>query len=166
MTLKDQLLEFWGDAKDRRILIMGLGSDIRGDEAAPLKIIDRLEEENLNSVYPLRAETRPENFTENIRRFNPTHMLILHASSWGGKPGETMFVPMEEHKEKSIHESPLTSLIHYLEPILNMKTKLLYIEPRIRRFGELTPDLEKAVSEISDAILSSIKDKETSKNSN
>ena len=100
MKLKDELIEFWGDALDRKIIVMGLGSDIRGDAAAPLKIIDKLEEENLNSVYLIRAETRPENFTENIRRFNPTHMLILHASSWGGEPGDTLFVSLEEHDER------------------------------------------------------------------
>ncbi len=116
-----------------------------------------MEEENLNNVYLIRAETRPENFTENIRRFNPTHMLILHASSWGGEPGDTLFVPLEEHDERSVHESPLTSLMHYLKPILNVKVKLLYIEPKISRFGELTPELEEAVKRISVSIINSIK---------
>jgi hydrogenase maturation protease len=159
MKLKDKLLEFWGDKLDRKIIVMGLGSDIRGDEAAPLEIIDRLEEENLNSVYLIRAETRPENFTENIRRFNPTHMLILHAGSWGGEPGDTLFVPLEENDESSLHESPLTSLIHYLKPILDVKVRLLYIEPKISRFGEITPELEEAVKRISVSIINSLKER-------
>jgi hypothetical protein len=29
MKLKDELIEFWGDTLDRKIVVMGLGSDIR-----------------------------------------------------------------------------------------------------------------------------------------
>jgi hydrogenase 3 maturation protease len=138
------------------IIIIGIGSDIRGDDAAPLRILDRLEKENLSGVKIIRAGTRPENFTEIIRRYNPTHILILQTGRWGGKPGEASFIQLDNTDGKSLHESPLTSLIHFLDPILNAKIRLLFTEPRSLIFGELTEDLKKAAVTISSEIIRSL----------
>jgi Ni,Fe-hydrogenase maturation factor len=42
-----------------------------------------------------------------------------------------------------------------------VKVKLLYIEPKISRFGELTPELEEAVKIISVSIINSLKERTT-----
>jgi hypothetical protein len=60
----------------------------------------------------IRAEDRPENYTEQIRHFNPTHLLYILATLSGYVPGETHLLTLEEHKTINLHESPLTTFDH------------------------------------------------------
>lgn len=128
--LREELREFWGTSPESKIIIVGVGRTIRGDESTGLLIAEELAKMSHRNTLVIKAEDRPENYTEQIRHFNPTHILYLLATRSGGVPGESRLITLEKHSRKSLHESPLTTLDHYLSTILSAETRLLIIEPR------------------------------------
>ncbi len=111
-----------------KVIVLGLGSEIRGDEGAPMNIVEGLKEND--RIQPIWAGTRPENFTKKIIEYKPDHILVLMVSSFGGEPGESMVVKIDEHEEVSLHESPLTTMTHYLKEQISTEITLLMIEPQ------------------------------------
>jgi len=150
MSLGMELRGLWGRDRDRRVAVIGMGSEF-GDEAAGLMVADHLKGLNLQGTLVIRAEDRPENFTEHIRRFNPTHILFVQAASFGGRPGETRLLPLEKHSAGSLHESPLTTLVHYLDTILSAQVRLLVIEPK-GKLGDPSPAIVKAAKQVAEEI--------------
>ena len=129
-TLRGELIKFWSRSPEPRIIIIGVGRTMRGDESTGLLIADELAKTNHRNTLVIRAEDRPENYTEQIRRFNPTQILFLLATRSGAVPGETRLITFRKHSRTSLHESPLTTLDHYLSAILQVETRLLIIEPQ------------------------------------
>lgn len=152
--LSEQLRSFWGNGADRRILIVGVGRRIRGDESAGLMIANELSKTNGN-YRVLVVEDRPENYTEEIRHYNPTHILYLLATRSGGSPGDTRLLALEEREQMGLHESPLTTLTHYMSTLLQIKTRLLLIEPKTM-MGEASKGMEAAAKMIAAEIIDSI----------
>lgn len=150
MSLKEQLQGFWG-SDSKKVTIIGIGSSIRGDEAAPLSIIRELQQLEHGGAQLINADTRPENFTSEIRWHNPEYILFIQTSSHGGKPGETMLTGLEAHGE-GLHESPLTTLAHYLKETLKAESRLLRIEPKITKMGELSSELQEASKKVAETI--------------
>lgn len=150
MSLGAELRGLWGRDPDRRVAVIGMGTEF-GDEAAGLMVADLLKEEGLQGILVIRAEDRPENFTEHIRRFNPTHILFVQAASFGGLPGETKLLSLEGHHAGSLHESPLTTLFHFLDTILSADMRLLMIEPR-GRLGDMSSEVAEAVKCVAEEI--------------
>ena len=150
-NLSEELRDFWGASPESRIIIVGVGRTIRGDESTGLLIAEELAKTSHRNTLVIRAEDRPENYTEQIRHFNPTHILYLLATRSGGVPGETQLITLEEHSRTSLHESPLTTLDHYLSTILAVKTRLLVVEPWTE-MGEPSRRLREAAKRIAAAI--------------
>ncbi len=153
--LRAELREFWGTSLESRIIIVGVGRTIRGDESTGLLIAEELAKTSHHNTLVIRVEDRPENYTEQIRHFNPTHILYLLATRSGGAPGETRLITLEEHSTKSLHESPLTTLEHYLSTILTAETRLLIVEPQTE-MGEPSRLLREAARRIAADIRASL----------
>lgn len=150
MKLMKELNALWGKDPEKRVALIGIGSDIRGDEAAGPRVIDHLQAEGLDALL-IRAESRPENFTKEIRRYNPTHVVFIQAASFGGAPGEHLLTTIEGHGG-SLHESPLTTLYHFLDTVLDAEWRLLLVEPKATSVGDMTPELEEAAKRIAGEI--------------
>jgi hydrogenase maturation protease len=154
-NLVEELQRFWRGNTSPRIIIIGVGRSMRGDEHIGLLVADELEKMTPNKTMVIRAEDRPENYTDKIRSYNPTHIIYMLASRSGLKPGETKLITLEEHTNLSLHESPLTTLNHYLSAFLNIQTRLLLIEPRTE-FGSPTSGLRKTAMKIALQIFQSL----------
>jgi hydrogenase maturation protease len=136
--LSDELREFWGP-DDPRILIIGVGRRIRGDESAGLIVAEELLTfKKLHKVVV--AEDRPENYTELIRHYNPSRILYVFAAKSGGKPGDTRLVKLEEHEKVLLHESPLMTLTHFLSSLMETEVRVLFIEPKTE-IGDESPGM-------------------------
>ncbi len=157
MTLKEDLLRFLGDPKDRRVAIVGIGSDIRRDDAVGLIVVDHLEDKNpRGDVLLLKTETRPENFTGEIRRFRATHVLMVDAAHFNGAAGEARIIHTQMIAGGNIvstHRLPLTVFSNYLEKTLCTKVALIGIQSQDIGFGTgVTPELERAAEEVAQTI--------------
>lgn len=128
---------------------------MRGDESTGLLIVDELAKMNHRNTMVIRAEDRPENYTEHIRHFNPTNILFLLATRSGAVPGDTRLITLQEHSNMSLHESPLTTLVHYLSAFLQVEARVLIVEPRTE-LGEPTQLMGEAARRIAADIEASL----------
>ena len=159
MSFKEQLREFLGDCEEKKIAVLGIGSQIRGDDAVGLEIVERLEEYPLRDVLLLKTETVPESFTSVLRKFNPTHILMIDAAYLGGEPGEAKIIPTQMICDVcvSTHKLPLTVLANYLTGTLGSKVTLVGIQPLSIAFGtSITRELKAAATKIAATIYEAI----------
>ena len=147
-----------------RIAFLGVGSELRGDDAAGLLMAALLHEyfqiPKLGVLAPLRENTSegfraaagdcvpftatvlvggtaPENVTGEIKRFKPSHLVILDAGDMGKKPGEMGVYSTEDIHGVSFstHRLPLSILVKYLAQFDKFQTLLLAVQPSSLAFG-------------------------------
>jgi hydrogenase maturation protease len=145
--LKEKLHRFWLENPEPRIIVVGVGRSLRGDESTGLLIAEELAKMKPRNTLVIRAEDRPENYTEQISNYHPTHILYLLATRSGMTPGDTRLITLEKHTITSLHESPLTTLNHYLSALLNVESRLLLVEPQTE-IGEPSLKLREAAMRI------------------
>ena len=127
-----------------RIAVLAVGSWLRGDDAAGLLAARELEKRRGNAADGARlaifmGETAPENLTGEIRRFAPTHLIILDAADSGGAPGDIEILGAEslgEGDSFSSHRLPLRVLTDYLRASLDCEVTIVGIQPARCEFGE------------------------------
>ncbi len=135
-------------------MVVGVGRRARGDESAGLLVAERLRE-LIGGDRVVVAEDRPENYTEYIRRVNPSRILYVLSTRSGGAPGETRLVPFEEHERVLLHESPMETLSHFLSNTLDVEMRLLLIEPKTV-LGDESPGMVRTAKRVAAEIADSI----------
>jgi hydrogenase 3 maturation protease len=159
MALKDELKAFFGERNGRRVVIVGIGSPIRHDDVAGLRVLELLEGKTTKNVLLLSTETVPESYTGSIRDFTPTHVLIIDAANFDGSPGEGRIIPRQSiaNITVSTHSLPLHIFIDYVKKSICEKVVLLGIQGVNIELGEgLTPEVDdgaKVIAEILSDIL-------------
>ena len=127
-----------------RIVFLGVGSDLRGDDVAGLLLAGLLQEhvQAAGNASPFAATvliggTAPENVTGDIKRFRPSHLVILDAGDMGRQPGAVgVFSTADMHGVSfSTHRLPLSMLVEYLALFDKFQTILLAIQPTSLAFG-------------------------------
>ena len=135
----------------RKLVIIGIGNPFRGDDALGLHILKKLDSKVPPSVKLIEAETTPENFTEEIERSKPSHVLFVDAAQFSEEPGKAKLVPPEKIAgvTLSTHAMPLSIMAEILQKDLNANVALLGVQPRtIELTEELSPELEKEIRKI------------------
>ena len=154
MALMQELREYFGE-DERRVVLVGIGNPMRGDDGVGVKIIERLEEMGLTGVMLLNTETVPEAFTGKVESYEPTHVLLLDAANFGGRPGETRLIDSTHIGGQAIstHSLPLSIFISYIEKSLGITVLLLGIQPKTVTFGdEMTTELAEASKRIAETL--------------
>ncbi len=154
MTLEQELREYFGVDK-RRVVLVGVGNPIRGDDAVGPTIIELLESKPLDDVLLLNTESVPEAFTGKVEEFKPTHVLLIDAANFRGEPGDTKLITGEQIGGQAIstHSLPLNIFISYIEKSLDVSVLLLGIQPYSIRLGEpMSEPLEAAAISISNTL--------------
>jgi hydrogenase 3 maturation protease len=136
---------------------LGVGSDLRGDDAAGVLIA-----QNLCKTHPKNKKvqfqviiggTAPESLTGEIKRFSPTHLVIIDAADMNKKPGATALLNPEEAAgiSFSTHQLPLKIMIDYLLKSISCQISVIGIQPKTLAFGApCSPEVAQAGKSISD----------------
>ncbi len=148
--LKNQLLNA------KRIAIFGIGSEIRADDAVGVLAAQILQKEltPTNNNYEFKVfigGSAPENFTGDIKKFNPTHLIILDAADLGKKPGEIAIINQEQITGTSFstHRMPTSMIVEYIKHYINCEVIILGIQPESLEFGKpVSPRVKAAIKEI------------------
>jgi len=154
MSLEAYLAKFFEERG--KAVIIGVGNPLRGDDGVGMKILEYLEDMDLPDVMLLNTETVPEAFTGKVSEYEPTHVLLVDAANFRGEPGDAKLINSAQigGTAVSTHSLPLTIFITYIEKTLNVKVKLLGIQPkRIEFYTEMTPELEEASKKISEILI-------------
>jgi hydrogenase 3 maturation protease len=147
-----------------KVLILGVGSDLRGDDVAGMLVVETLKKSRSSIKIPLKlisASTAPENFTGEIKRFSPTHIIIIDTADFGKKPGEISFATIQEISGMSFstHQLPLRIMFDYLQKSLNCEVLVIGIQPQTLEFGKLP---SKAVKQAVKSLVAAIREALTS----
>lgn len=136
LTLLKGLTEWLKDR--RKLMILGIGSLIRTDDAAGLEVVKRLEGRVPSNVKLIECETVPESFMGTIRQHQPTHVMMIDAALLNLKPGSSKLIEPKEIAGVPIstHALPLHIFCEYLSKTTGAKVALLAIQPKETGFGE------------------------------
>jgi len=159
MNLQKSLKERLESAQ--RIAIMGIGSELLADDSAGILIIESLQRDFKKKkpsvpVTLINGCTVPENFTGVIRKFNPTHIILIDIVDAGKKSGTCMVLNADEELKSvsfSTHRLPLKVMIEYLRASISCSVTLIGIQPKTIRFNmPVSLPVKKAVKEVTSTL--------------
>lgn len=138
-----------------RLIIAGVGNELRGDDRAGLVVVRGLAERFGPALPPacllLEAHNAPESHTGPMRRFRPDLVLFVDVAWLELEPGGIQLVPWQDTSgmSASTHTFPLHMLANYLHHELGCDVLLLGIRPRDLALSErLSEPVATAVQEI------------------
>jgi hydrogenase 3 maturation protease len=125
-----------------RIAVLGIGSDLRGDDVAGVLVAQQIEKSIKNKTTPPHVqvfigETAPENLTGEIKRFEPTHLLIIDSADLDTEPGQIRVLNPEEIGGTSFctHSLPIKVMVDYLLQSLKFEVITIGIQPKTLAVG-------------------------------
>ncbi|MRR31300.1 hydrogenase 3 maturation endopeptidase HyCI, partial [bacterium] len=133
--------------------MVGVGSEINGDDAAGLWVVRGLLRTLKDSPHCLCIEggVVPENALGPLRKFDPDWVILVDAADFEATPGSIRLVDQAEIDGFSFssHTLPLGMICTYLGKELGCPVWLLGLQPVSLEFGEpLTDPVQRAVDEI------------------
>ena len=151
--------------KARAVAVMGIGSELRGDDGAGMIVARRLEK-SLSKVKRPRIKifhgsTAPENLTGEIRLFKPSHLLIVDSVEIGERPGTVLVLSPEDMGggvSFSTHKMPAKILADYLSKSVGCSIIMIGIQPGSLKFGsKISRSISDSSREVASAIRNSVK---------
>jgi hydrogenase 3 maturation protease len=147
-------------ASVRRVAMVGMGHELRGDDAAGLIVARALQTALADDerVLVIDAGSVPENQTGPLRHFEPDVVLLVDAAQMDEEPGVIRWVPWHEADglSASTHTLPLCVLAGYLVSELGCEVALLCIQPADNAIGvPLSLQVAEAVETIVDVVICS-----------
>jgi len=149
----------------KRVAVLGVGSDLRGDDAAGILAGKELEKARAGGKGRPRLKvffgaTAPENLTGEIKKFKPTHLVIVDTAEMRQKPG-TMFILRGDELGGGVtfstHIMPPRILVRYFRESLGCEVVIIGIQPKTLNFGKpVSKDVRGAAKEAAQAILAGI----------
>jgi hydrogenase 3 maturation protease len=137
-SLKSQLKDFLKGVSS--LAILGVGSELRGDDYAGMLVAHELAKHEKSSKVRMKVffgETAPENLTGEIRKFNPSHLLIIDCADLGKEVGAIRFLNKENigNFSFSTHKLPIKVMINFLLLDIKMDVGIIGIQPETIDFG-------------------------------
>ena len=143
-----------------RLSILGVGSELRGDDAVGLEIAARLQSRlDSSTCQVIIAGASPENFTSLLRSFQPALVLLIDAAQMDEPPGTICWLTPQEIAAlpATTHALPLNLLTQYLQNELSCQVALIGIQPQYTEFqASLTPNIRLAAAEVVEEIVKMI----------
>ena len=137
----------------RRWLLVGIGNDMRGDDAFGPLLARALVAAGLLAID---AGLAPESVTGPIRRADADVLILADASDWGGAPGDVRLLGPEALLEggTSTHDPSLGLLLSVLTAERPLEVRVLLAQAATRAFGaEPSPDVLRSVDRLAGVFL-------------
>jgi hydrogenase 3 maturation protease len=117
----------------RRLLVLGIGNEFKGDDGAGIVLARRLKRKWRSSekLCSIDGGSTPENSISAIRRFNPSHVLLVDAANMELPPGTIRVIEKERISGLAIstHGLSLKVVAEYLEKMIGTKVIVVGIQP-------------------------------------
>ncbi len=141
-----------------RIALVGVGHELRGDDAAGVilaRLMQPLAESNPSRLLVVNAGQAPENFTRVLRDFHPDLIVFVDAAQMNGAPGTIRWLAWQDTAglSGSTHTLPIHVLASFLSADLGCEIGLLGIQPAGNVMdAPLSPAVQQAVTELADRL--------------
>ncbi|MBM4024388.1 MAG: hydrogenase 3 maturation endopeptidase HyCI [Planctomycetes bacterium] len=148
-----QLLESLARWRGSNAVILGIGSTLKGDDAAGLLVC-----EYLSGKVPARvidAGTVPENYIGPIRDASPEVLFIVDAVDFGGYPGQIrVFAPEQIHRLAfSTHALSLHLSLDLIRRERKLEAYVIGIQAARTKLGDgVSSPVRKAVETLVDTL--------------
>ena len=144
-----------------RIAILGVGSELRADDAVGLLVSKQIRKSFPKSrrVKIFLGHTAPENLTSQIRKFKLSHLIIIDALDMAKKPGAIAVIEPDktDNMSFSTHKFPIILTINYLFAATACKTIIVGIQPYSLIFSEpVCEPVKKAAEKLSLLLIKAI----------
>jgi hydrogenase 3 maturation protease len=154
---KELAVRLHGVSPDR-VVFVGVGNRLRGDDAIGPALIDLLK----NRVpHAIDAGSAPENATSAVKRLKPRAVVFLDAAGLGDvPPGQARVVEAGDMEKlgASAHHISLDVVMEYLKEATGADVFLLGVQPeRIGEGEHISPSLRRPLKELADAIACALK---------
>jgi hydrogenase 3 maturation protease len=141
--------------KALRVVLLGIGNELQGDDAAGLLVIRALTARLGSSptVLTLEGGVAPENFTGKIRKFKPDLVLFVDAADLGADAGSVEWVRLDQIDgfSASSHILPLSVLAKFIIADTGCEVGVLGIQPQSLELGEdVSEPVQKAINSLAD----------------
>ena len=145
----------------KKLAVLCIGSELRGDDGAGVLVAERLQKSLANSrkrppVKIFAGFTAPENLTGEIKRYKPSHVIIVDTADFKEAPGTVVVLDpgdVGSGVSFSTHKMPAKILVDYLQKSLACDVTIIGIQPKNIDFGEaLSKIVAGAAKEVAGAI--------------
>jgi len=136
-----------------KVVLLGVGSDLRGDDAAGMLVAEQLS--NIPTLSVLLGGTAPENLTGEIKKSRPSHLLIVDAADMKAEPGTVKLLTPEEIGgfSFSTHALPLKVMVDFILADCPCAVMIIAVQPANVHFGApVHPAVKAAVDSVVDAL--------------
>jgi hydrogenase 3 maturation protease len=119
----------------KKILILGVGNRLRGDDGVGSYLVKRLK--NKLSIPMLDASDVPENYIGPIESSGANLVLIVDAADFGANPGEIALIELDQLKNfgASTHSANLSLLFKVIPRDKRPDALLVAIQPASTETG-------------------------------
>lgn len=156
-TLKNELAGRLRDLGAGRVVFVGVGNRLRGDDGIGPAIVDLLEG---RVPHALDVGSAPENYTGVIKRVRPLAIVFIDALDFGGKPGSARIVEAPDILQygASTHHFSLDVSMEYLRHETGADVFLVGVQPETVLEGEgVSPSLEKPLEALAGILADALK---------
>lgn len=141
-TLDKLLLKY----NKKEIVFVGLGNHDRGDDAAGLILLEKLENitDYSNSNF-INAGKNPENHLQEILDHNPKIVVFIDSTEFNKDPGTISLIESEkiDNFDFSTHTFSIALIEKYLLKHKDLKTIYIGIQPKSMNFGDKVSNVVK-----------------------
>jgi hydrogenase 3 maturation protease len=122
--------------KDKKVLILGIGNRMRGDDAVGSILAERLAKKL--DIPIIDASDVPENYLGPIEASGADLVLVLDAADLGASPGDLSLIEMSQLKEVGIstHTANLALLFKVIPQSHRPDAVLVAIQPEQTEAGQ------------------------------
>jgi len=139
----------------KKLAVLGVGSELRGDDGVGPYLSERLSRFNSESFLSINGDLVPENFTRDLRKFQPDNVIIIDAAFMEKPTGEIEIIRINEVTGISFssHSMPLSVLGKYLSQEIGADIYILGIQATYIDFGkEISPKVRESADKIFEMI--------------
>ena len=138
--------------RHERVVLLGVGSELRGDDFAGVMLAERLEKTVRSPLFKaLAGHTAPENFTGEILAHKPNLVIIVDAAEIKASAGTIKLIDEKDVAGVtfSTHVLPLSVLARYLRHEAPLELVIVGIKPVTLEFeASVSSAVEIAVNDL------------------
>lgn len=140
--------------KATKVVVLGIGNELRGDDAAGVLVARALLKKRRTLVV-IEGGSAPENFTGVIIKAKPSHVVLVDAAHMELEPGAIRIVAPQsiDGASFSTHTLPAGVIISYLKRSIECEVITIGIQPKQTEFGTtVAPEVTMAVARVAKAL--------------
>jgi len=141
----------------KRILLLGVGNRLRGDDAVGSLLVERLQ--GKMDIFMIDAGDVPENYLGPIEESGAEVVLVVDAADFGGKVGDVAIFDIEQVQGMSVstHTANLGLLFKIISPEKRPQVIMLGIQPGNLELGQgLSEPVRVTMENLADIFITSI----------